>query len=462
MYGGNRIVAKDNARSRDEACRPALVSYSVAHDPYAALRVKSYRWFIVSLLTMTISSQIQGVVVAWQIYDITHDPLSLGLMGLAEALPFVGMSLYAGHIADLFNRHRIAVASLAVLLSCSLALLVFNLIPGFLHAHGARPFYAVIFVSGLARSFLQPARNALGAEIVDRSLYANAVAWRSSTWQSAAVVGPALGGLIYGFASPRVAYIADAIRRASALVTFSTIEYEARVVAATGESVGESLRSGLRFVFRESILLSALTLDLFSVLLGGAEALLPVFADQILHVGPQGLGILRAAPAAGAVVASVYLAHRPPFKQAGRTLLYAVATFALCIVVFGVSRSFVLSAAVLAVSGMADNVSVLIRSTLLQVLTPTHLLGRVSSVNSIFVGSSNELGAFESGVAARLLGTVTSVVLGGLASLGVVVGIGVGVPRLRRLGRIDETGLRVDGGEWSGDPTAEAASTHGL
>jgi MFS family permease len=462
MYGGNRIVAKDNARPRDEACRPALVSYSVAHDPYAALRVKSYRWFIVSLLTMTISSQIQGVVVAWQIYDITHDPLSLGLMGLAEALPFVGMSLYAGHIADLFNRHRIAVASLAVLLSCSLALLVFNLIPGFLHAHGARPFYAVIFVSGLARSFLQPARNALGAEIVDRSLYANAVAWRSSTWQSAAVVGPALGGLIYGFASPRVAYIADAIMMASALVTFSTIEYEARVVAATGESVGESLRSGLRFVFRESILLSALTLDLFSVLLGGAEALLPVFADQILHVGPQGLGILRAAPAAGAVVASVYLAHRPPFKQAGRTLLYAVATFALCIVVFGVSRSFVLSAAVLAVSGMADNVSVLIRSTLLQVLTPTHLLGRVSSVNSIFVGSSNELGAFESGVAARLLGTVTSVVLGGLASLGVVVGIGVGVPRLRRLGRIDETGLRVDGGEWSGDPTAEAASTHGL
>ena len=207
--------------------------------------------------------------------------------------------------------------------------------------------------------------------------------------------------------------------------------------------------------------MSALTLDLFSVLLGGAEALLPVFAAQILHVGPQGLGILRAAPAAGAVVASVYLAHRPPFKQAGRTLLYAVATFALCIVVFGVSRSFVLSAAVLAISGMADNVSVLIRSTLLQVLTPTHLLGRVSSVNSIFVGSSNELGAFESGVAARLLGTVTSVVLGGLASLGVVVGIGVGVPRLRRLGRIDDSGWRVEAGEWSYGPTAEAAPIHG-
>jgi MFS family permease len=412
--------------------------FAVAHDPYAALRVRNYRWFIVSLLTMTISSQIQAVVVAWQIYDITHDPLSLGLIGLAEALPFIAIALYAGHVADRVNRHRISIAALSVLLGCSLTLLAFNLIPGFLHTHGAVPFYAVIFVSGIARSFLQPARNALGAGLVDRSLYANAVAWRSSTWQSAAVVGPALGGLIYGFTSPRVAYVADAIMMCVALVVFWWIDYEARAVPEQLDSIGDSLREGLRFVFRESVLLSALTLDLFSVLLGGAEALLPVFADQILHVGPQGLGILRAAPAAGAVVASVYLAHRPPFRRAGRTLLYAVATFALCIVGFGLSRSVVLSVALLAISGMADNVSVLIRSTLLQVLTPEHLLGRVSSVNSIFVGSSNELGAFESGVAARLVGTVTSVVLGGLASLGVVFAVGAVVPRLRALGKIDE------------------------
>jgi MFS family permease len=410
----------------------------VAHDPYAALRVRNYRWFIVSLLTMTISSQIQGVVVAWQIYDITHDPLSLGLMGLAEALPFIGMALYAGHVADLLNRHRVAIASLTVLLACSLSLLVFNLIPGFLHDHGAWPFYAVIFVSGLARSFLQPARNALGAEIVDRSLYANAVAWRSSTWQTAAVVGPALGGLIYGFTSPRVAYIADAIMMAIAVLTFSSITYTARATLATPESIGDSLRSGLRFVFGESVLLSALTLDLFSVLLGGAEALLPVFADQILHVGPEGLGILRAAPAAGAVVASVYLAHRAPFRRAGRTLLYAVGTFALCIVGFGISRSFLLSAALLAVSGMADNVSVLIRSTLLQVLTPSHLLGRVSSVNSIFVGSSNEIGAFESGVAARLLGTVPAVVFGGGVTLVVAATAAMRAPQLRDLGALDQ------------------------
>jgi MFS family permease len=409
----------------------------VTHDPYAALRVRNYRWFIVSLMTMTISSQIQGVVVAWQIYDITHDPLSLGLMGLAEALPFVTAALYAGHVADRFDRHTISIVALASLLGCSLTLLSFNLIPGFLAIHGAWPFYAVIFVSGLARSFLQPARNALGAELVDRSLYANAVAWRSSTWQTAAVVGPALGGLIYGYLSPRFAYVADAMMMVVSLAAFWWIDYERRAAAEKRESIGDSLRLGLRFVFNESVLLSAMTLDLFSVLLGGAEALLPVFADTILHVGPQGLGILRAAPAVGAVIASVYLAHRPPFKRAGRTLLYAVATFALCIIAFGLSRSFVLSLVLLAISGMADNVSVLVRSTLLQVLTPEHLLGRVGSVSAIYVGSSNELGAFESGVAARLLGTVPSVVLGGLASLGVVGVIAMRVPRLRTLGRID-------------------------
>src|SRR5512142_161152 len=191
---------------------------------------------------MTISSQIQGVVVAWQIYDITHDPLSLGLMGLAEALPFIGIALYAGHVADRLNRHRVSVASLAMLLACSLTFLVFNLIPGFLHRAGAAPFYLVIFVSGIARSFLQPARNALGAELVDRSLYANAVAWRSSTWQSAAVVGPALGGLIYGFTSPRVAYVADAIMMAIAVLTFSLITYATRPVANETESISDSSR----------------------------------------------------------------------------------------------------------------------------------------------------------------------------------------------------------------------------
>jgi MFS family permease len=410
----------------------------VPHDPYAALRIKPYRNFIASLLAMTVSTQIQGVVVAWQVYDITHDPLSLGLMGLAEVVPVLVIALYAGHLADRMNRHHITVASLALLFACSIAFLTFNLIPGFLHAHGALPFYAVIFVSGIARSFAQPARQAMGAELVDRSLYPNAVAWRSSTWQFAAVAGPALGGLIYGFASPRVAYIADALLMAVATIWFWTIQYTPRPGTKVRESIGKSLGVGVRFVFSESVLLSAMTLDLFSVLIGGAEALLPVFADQVLHVGPQGLGVLRAAPAAGAVVASLYLAHRPPFKRAGRTLLFAVAAFALCIIGFGLSRSVALSVVLLAISGVADNVSVLIRSTLLQSLTPEQLLGRVSSVNSIFVGSSNEIGALESGIAARLLGPVPAVVLGAATSLAVVLLIGWRVPRLRRLGRIDE------------------------
>src|SRR4051812_4051435 len=387
---------------------------------------------------MTISTQIQGVVVAWQVYDITHDPLSLGLMGLAEVVPVLVIALYAGHLADRMNRHHITVASLALLFACSMAFLTFNLVPGFLRMHGAWPFYAVIFVSGIARGFAQPARQAMGAELIPRSLYANGVAWRSSTWQFAAVAGPAFGGLIYGFASPRVAYVADALLMGVATLWFWSIDYEREPSTEQREPIGKSLGLGVRFVFKESVLLSALTLDLFSVLLGGAEALLPVFADQILHVGPQGLGVLRAAPAAGAVVASLYLAHRPPFKRAGKTLLYAVAAFALCIIGFGLSRSVLLSVVLLAISGVADNVSVLIRSTLLQSLTPEHLLGRVSSVSSIFVGSSNEIGAFESGVAAKLLGTVASVVLGGAASLGVVGFVAWRVPRLRRLGRIDE------------------------
>jgi len=413
------------------------------HDPYAALRIPNFRWFIISTLTLTVASQIQGVVVAWQVYEVTHDPLSLGLIGLAEAFPFIGFSLYAGHVADRLNRRTISMTALVVMLVCGLSLLAFNLTPGFLHRYGAGPFYSIIFVTGIARSFWTPARNALGAEIVSRPLYPNAVAWRSSTWQIAAMLGPALGGLLYGFASATFAYVVDVGLLVIALVALATIVYEPRFTASTSESIAESLKVGLRFVWRESVLLSALTLDLFSVLLGGAEALLPIFAGSILNVGPEGLGILRAAPAVGAVMISVYLAHRPPFERAGRTLLLAVAAFAVCIIAFGVSRSFILSVVVLALSGVADQVSVLIRSTLLQTLTPEHLLGRVSSVNSIFIGSSNEIGAFESGVTAKLLGTVRAVVLGGVASLGVVAIISARVPRLRTLRRIDELEVRA-------------------
>jgi MFS family permease len=413
------------------------VTGSQAHDPYASLRLPAFRWYIVSLFTMTIAAQIQVIVVSWQIYGITHDPLSLGLIGLSEALPFIGVALFAGHVADVANRQRISIASLFVLVLCGVALLSFSFVS--LASFGAIwPFYVVIGVSGLARSFLQPARNALGAEIVGRDLYHNAISWRSSTWQAAAVIGPAAGGLLYGFGGARVAYIVQAVLMSVAFFAFARIEYAHRPrESVDAMPVTESLTAGLRFVFSQSVLVSALALDLFSVLLGGAEALLPVFADEILHVGPQGLGILRAAPAVGAVIMALSLAHRPPFRRAGPTLLFAVAGFALCIVGFGFSRNFALSSFLLLLSGMFDNVSVLIRSTLLQTLTPPEMLGRVSSVNSIFIGSSNEIGAFESGVAARLLGTVPAVVLGGAASLAVVGVVAAAVPKLRQMRSIE-------------------------
>jgi MFS family permease len=406
------------------------------HDAYAALRHRDFRWYILSLFSMTLASQLQAVVVGWQVYEITHDPLALGLIGLAEALPFIAIALPAGYVADRWNRRTIAVGSLGVLAVCAAALLAFSATPGLLARTGALPIYGIIFITGIARSLLQPARQALGAEIIPRALYENAIAWRSSSWQTAAVIGPAIGGLLYGFVGPVAAYGVGAVLMVFALTGFLVIRYGPTARTMDGVPILTGLVTGLRFVRGEPVILAALSLDLFSVFLGGAEALLPVFVSEILHVGPQGLGILRAAPAAGAVLMGLYLAHRGPIERAGRAMLLAVATFAIAIIGFGLSKSFYLSLALLTVSGMADNVSVVIRSTLVQLLTPPEMLGRVSAVNSVFVGSSNELGAFESGVMARLFGAVTAVVIGGTASL-VVVGLTARmVPRLRQLGRI--------------------------
>ena len=406
------------------------------HDPYASLRILNFRWFIYSLLAMTTATQIQAVVVSWQIYELTHDPLSLGLIGLAEAVPFIGFALFAGHVADRSARLRVSLIALGVLLGCSLALFGFTLHPGIIAADRVWPIYGVIFCSGIARSFLQPARSALGAEVVPRELYPNAVTWRSSTWQFAEVVGPAVGGLVYGFGSARMAYGVDAGIMAVALLSLGRMRPPPRPTRGEDESFQQSLGTAIRFVRRQPVILGALTLDLFSVLFGGAVALLPVFAAEILRVGPQGLGVLRASPAVGAVLMSLILAHLPPLRRAGRALLSSVALFGLAMIGFGLSRNFLLSTGLLALSGMVDTVSVVVRSTLLQVMTPDHLLGRVSAVNAIFIGSSNELGAFESGTAARLIGTVPSVVLGGFATLLVVAITAVKVPELRRLREI--------------------------
>ena len=415
-----------------------------AHDSYAALRFPDFRRFIASVVTLTVATQIQAVVVGWQIYAVTKDPLSLGLVGLAEAVPFIAIALFAGHVADRTNRRRVVALATVAMLACAAALLAFTLAPATLARGRVWPVYAVIFASGVARSFLQPARQALGAELVPRELYPNAVAWRSSVWQFAAVVGPALGGLLYGFGDAAVAYGVDMALVAVALVAIVRLgrvplpSVPIPTAVPAGQSIGESLVAGIRFVRSEPVLLAALTLDLFSVFFGGATALLPIFAADILQVGPEGLGVLRAAPSVGAVVMSLVLAHRPPLRRSGAVLLVNVALFGLAMIGFGLSRGFVLSTVLLVISGAVDMVSVVIRSTLLQVSTPPELLGRVSSVNQIFIGSSNEIGAFESGVAARLLGTVPSVVFGGLMTL-LVVGLTTWkVPELRRLGRLDK------------------------
>ena len=406
------------------------------HDPYISLRNSNFLWYVASLVAITLGTQIQATVVAWQVYALTKDPLSLGMVGLAEALPFITAALYAGHVADRENRKTLSIIAIGVQVLCGITLLVLTIRSSVLLAGRVWPIYAVVGASGLARSFLQPARTALGAEIVPRETYANAVTWRSSLWQFAAVVGPALGGLIYGFSGARLAYAVESVLCAIALGLFARIVYTRHPVVADEGTIGENLTIGIRFLLTQPELLGAQFLDLFSVLFGGAPALLPIFAAEILHAGPQGLGVLRAAPAAGAVLISVLLVHRR-LRKAGPILFLCVAGFGASWILFALSRSFWLSLALLFIGGMLDNVSVVIRSTLLTLRTPRHLLGRVSAVNQIFIGSSNEIGSFESGVAAKLLGTVRSVIFGGIVTLGIVGVTAWKIPRLRRLDQLE-------------------------
>ena len=406
------------------------------NDPYVSLRNPNFLWYVASLVALTLGTQIQATVVAWQVYALTKDPLSLGLVGLAEALPFIGAALYSGHIADRHNRKVISLIALGVQVGCAIALLVLTAYSARFLARTIWPIYVVVCASGLSRSFLQPARTALGAEIVPRDTYANAVTWRSSLWQFAAVIGPAVGGVIYGFSGARLAYLIEAVLCVIALALFAQIAYNRHPRLADEGTIGDNLTIGIRFLLKQPELLGAQLLDLLAVLFGGAPALLPIFASEILHAGPQGLGVLRAAPAAGAVLVSVFLIHRK-IRNAGPMLFLCVGAFGLCWILFALSHSFWLSLGLLVISGMVDNVSVIIRSTLLTLRTPAHMLGRVSAVNQIFIGSSNEIGSFESGVAARLLGTVRSVLFGGLVTLGIVGMTAWRIPPLRKLDQLD-------------------------
>jgi len=404
------------------------------HDAYAAIKIGGFRRFVLARFLFSLAIQMQSLVIGWQIYHITHDALSLGMMGLTEAVPFLLVALYAGHLADIKNRKSIIINSVFVYLVCVIMLLllttVFN---GFLVSAGVFPLYIIIFFTGLARGFMSPAQSALFAQLIPRELMGNASTWNSIAWQIAAVAGPAIGGIVCGFLGFGPAYAIILMLVALGLAFLFTVKKQPIPEKTRTETIWQSLTAGVKYVFNNQIVLSAISLDMFAVFFGGAVSVLPIFADQVLHIGAEGLGLLRAAPAVGAIIMSFAQAFKPQFKNAGRNLLICVAGFGVSTIFFAISQDFILSFVMLLLSGMFDNVSVVIRSTIIQLYTPDEMRGRVSSVNSIFIGSSNELGSFESGVAAKLMGLVPSVIFGGSMTLIVVGAVHKLAPKLKSL-----------------------------
>jgi MFS family permease len=392
-----------------------------AGEAFAVVHVRNFRFFLFFRIFLTMASLMQSVIVGWQVYDITHDVLWLGMIGLVEVVPQVSISLFAGHYIDLYNRRKIVTFTTLLLILGAVILLIYSTnAVYFTGRFGAYPIFITIFITGLARGIISPAQVALLGQLVPRNLYPNAATWNSATWQASAVIGPALGGMIYGFVGIVPAYSLVLCLYTLSFLMILGVRSGRHEVTGAAEGVFISIRSGINFVFRTPELLGAFSLDMFAVLFGGAVAMLPVFASDILHIGPQGLGLLRACPAIGATVMAFLLMFQPPVRETGKVLFISVTGFGLCMIGFAISKSFLLSAVLLVLSGGFDNVSVVIRGTILQLFTPDEMRGRVASVNSIFIGSSNELGAFESGVAAMLMGLVPSVIFGGFMTLAVV------------------------------------------
>jgi MFS family permease len=404
------------------------------NNSFLAFRQIDFRRFIFSKFLLTLALQIQFVVLSWQVYEITHDPLSLGLLGLAEAVPAVGLALYGGYISDRRDRRGILLVVVSLQLFVSAALLTVS----YYYTHGsalssAMPFYVIMFFVGTLRSFYSPAQFPLMTQLVPREAYANSSAWNSTFWHVGVVAGSAGGGLLLSLIGKNYSYLIVLVLIFFSIVQLWRIPKQPIQGSIKTETMSQSIREGLRFVFKNQPVFGALTLDLIAVLFGGAIAMLPVFASEILHVGETGFGLLRAAPFAGSVLMALYMTRHPPMKNAGRKLLVCVAAFSLCMIVFALSRNFYFSLFILALSGAFDNVSVVVRSTILQYMCPDEMRGRVSSVSTMFISSSNELGAFESGFAAKLMGLVPSVIFGGVvavASLGVAA---KWLPELRNL-----------------------------
>jgi MFS family permease len=391
-------------------------------DPFAALRFKDFRSYLGLRFFFTFAYQMQAVVIGFYIYALTHSKFQLGLIGLCEAIPAIGIALYGGYVADKSEKRKMLLAISGLVLFASIVMATVT-------AHGAAAYvhrgwivptlFFMIFLNGVARAFYGPATFTIYAHSIPKDVYPNGSTWSSSSWQTAAILGPAVGGLIYGFYGITVAFVIIIVfLLASIVIVYLLKPYPP--VFIPKEKIWESLSEGIDFVFKSKMLIWAMSLDLFSVFFGGAVALLPVFALDILKVGSQGLGVMRAMSSLGAVLTMLAMAKYSPMNKPWRNLLIAVTGFGLSIICFGISKSFYLSLFFLFTEGAFDSISVIIRGTIMQLLTPDHMRGRVSAVSSMFIGSSNEIGAFESGTAATLLGTVPSVVFGGSMALLIV------------------------------------------
>ena len=406
------------------------------NDPYAALRIREFNIFLLLRFIMVFSWSMQFIVIEWEVYSLTKSALSLGIVGLMEVVPAILMALFAGHFVDQNEKKGLLFKCIIGFLVISLGLFLLTWEPfrGNLSAKTILySIYFLVFLGGIVRAFLGPTIFSLLSLIVPKNLYSNAATWSSSVWQISSVLGPAVAGFsitIIGVSGSMLTVLACSFL---ALITLSQISKKPILNPKIGEPIMQSLKEGVKFVYNNKTILGAISLDMVAVLFGGAVALLPIYAQDILKVGPEGFGVLRAAPALGAFITMFISAYVPLNKNAGMKLLFSIFAFGICIIVFGISTLFWLSVIALFLSGVVDGISVVIRQTILQLKTPDHMRGRVSAVNSIFVGSSNELGAFESGLTAKLMGTVTSVVFGGTMTLIIVVFTGFASPTFRKL-----------------------------
>ena len=405
-------------------------------DPYAALRFKEFNIFLLVRFALVFGWSMQFIVIEWQVYSITKDPLSLGIIGLMEIIPAFSMALFAGHIVDQKEKRNLLALCIGAfsLISLGLFLLTWpRMVSDWSTNTILYSIYALVFFGGFLRSFFGPTIFSLVALIVPKKVYPNAATWNSSTWQMAAVLGPAFAGFSISWIGVHWSLCIIFGLVILSLIILLQIPKKPILNPKIGEPVIQSLKEGVKFVFKTKAILGALTLDMVAVLFGGAVALLPIYAQDILKVGSEGFGVLRAAPAVGAFLTMLVTAYIPISKNAGMKLLVAIFGFGICIIAFGLSSIFWISVVALFFSGVTDGVSMVIRQTILQLKTPDHMRGRVSSVNSMFVGSSNELGAFESGLTAKLMGTVTAVVFGGTMTLITVVTTGIVSPSFRKL-----------------------------